>query len=121
MYLHASELAARVNLGKEAEQWLSYEIESEYNFIKWLVISKYNKQFTITYFESFDEGSSDFHDVHEFSVLDPEDAPYGITNEFKSLEDAVDFAVKTYGASANRFVAGGMIQNEYADYLRQSK
>jgi len=120
MYLNASELTARIRLGKAVEQWLSYEREADYSFIKWLTVNGNSKQFTVTYLESFDEGDSDFQDVYEFSVLDPEDAPYGIINEFDSIEDALAFAVEAYGAATDKFVAGGMIQQEYANHLRQS-
>ncbi|KUG07918.1 hypothetical protein [Solirubrum puertoriconensis] len=120
-YLSTAELKARVHLGKEVEQWLSYEQEAEYSFIRWLSIGKDRSQFTITYFESLDEGDQDFHDVHEFSVLDPEDAPYGVTHEFYSVEDALSFAAEAYGASADKFVAGGMIYTEYAKHLLQPR
>ncbi|MBT9393694.1 hypothetical protein KLP40_11015 [Hymenobacter sp. NST-14] len=118
-YLAASELTARLHLGKEVEQWLSHEQEAEYTFIRWMVLSKNKNQFIVTYFESFDEGDEDFHDVHEFSVLDPEDAPYGVTHEFDSVEEALAFAVEAYGAAIDKFVTGGMIQNEYAKHLGQ--
>ncbi|WP_044002232.1 hypothetical protein [Hymenobacter swuensis] len=116
-YLSTPELIARVHLGKEVEQWLSYEKNKEYAFIRWLVIGREKDQFTVTYYESFDEGDEDFYDVSEFSVLDPEDTPYGITHEFDSVEKVLVFAVTTYGASADKFVAGGMIQEEYIKHL----
>jgi hypothetical protein len=119
-YLSTAELEARLHLGKGAEQWLSYVQESEYAFIRWLSIDKDRSQFTVTYFKSFDEGDEGFHDVHEFSVLDPEEAPYGVTHEFNSAVEAIAFVVETYGASADKFVASGMIQDEYAKHLRQN-
>ncbi|TLM97178.1 hypothetical protein [Hymenobacter jeollabukensis] len=116
-YLTILELIARVRLGKEVEQWLSYVQEAESAFIRWLSIGKDKNQFIVTYFESFDEGDEGFHDVHEFSVLDPEDAPYGTGYEFDSVEEALAFATEAYGASIDKFVAGGMIYTEYAKHF----
>jgi hypothetical protein len=120
-YLSVSELVARVHLRKDVEQWLSYTQETEYAYIRWLVIGRDKNLFSVIYHESFDEGNEDVYDVYEFSVLDPEDTPYGVSHEFNSIEDAVAFAIKTYGASADKFVAAGMIQEEYAKYQRQNR
>ncbi|MET4107195.1 hypothetical protein [Hymenobacter sp. UYP22] len=119
-YLYPAELKARVHLGKEIEQWLSYVQETEYSYIRWLSISKDGNQFTVTYFESVDEGDEDFYDVYEFSALDSDEFPDGALNEFNSVEDAVAFAVETYGASADKFLASGMIQDEYSKHRRQN-
>ncbi|WP_324674641.1 hypothetical protein [Hymenobacter sp. GOD-10R] len=118
LYLSSLELVARVHLGKEVEQWLSYYREADYTVIRWLIIYKDESQFTVAYHESFDEGDEGFHDVYEFSALDPDD---DTTHSFDSVEEAVAFAIENYGAAADRFVAGGMIQEEYAKYVRVRK
>lgn len=104
-------------MGKPVEQWLSHVHKADYTVIKWIALNREEKQFGLTYFESFDEGEEDFYDVHEFSVIDPEDAPLGINHVFNTVEAAVAFAVQNYGASANRFVAFGMIAEEYRKHL----
>lgn len=120
-YLSPQELIARVHLGKQDEQWLSYFNEADYTVIKWISVAEEDGQFGVTYFESFDEGDEDFHDVHEFSVIDPKDEPYGTTHLFDSVEAAVAFATESYGASADRFVASGMIGKEYKKYLLEKR
>ncbi len=121
LYLSPQELIARVHLGKEVEQWLSHYNEADYTVIRWISTAKEEGQFGVTYFESFDEGDEEFHDVHEFSVIDPEDEPYGTTHLFDSVEAAVAFAIENYGASAEKFVASGMIYQEYAKHLLKKK
>ena len=121
LYLSPQELIARVRLGKKAEQWLSCFNEADYTVIRWISVAKEEGQFDVTYFESFDEGDENFHDVHEFSVIDPENEPYGITHLFDSVEAAVAFAIENYGASAEKFVASGMIYQEYAKHLLNKK
>jgi len=113
LYLSNLELVARVHLGKEVEQWLSYYRGADYTVIRWLVIYKDEGRFTIAYHESFDEGDEGSHDVYEFSTLDPDD---DITHSFDSIEEAVACAIENYDAAADKFVAGGMIQEEYAKY-----
>ncbi len=114
LYLSSLELVARVHLGKEVEQWLGHFDEADYTVIKWLYITKdAQHQYTVCYAESFDEGDEDWHNVAEFSLLDPDEE---FTDSFASVEEAVAFAVQTYGASAERFVSGGMLPTEYASY-----
>jgi hypothetical protein len=55
--------------------------------------------------------------VHEFSVINPEDEPFGVTHIFETVEAAVAFAVSNYGASAEKFVALGMIAEEYRKHI----
>lgn len=117
LYLSPQELIARVHLGKEVEQWLSYYNEADYTVIRWISVGTEEGQFGVTYFESFDEGDEDFHDVHEFSVIDPEESLHGVTHSFETVEAAVTFAAEQYGASTDRFVAFGMLSEEYRKYL----
>ncbi|WP_143164215.1 hypothetical protein [Hymenobacter daecheongensis] len=120
-YPSPQELIARVHLGKEVEQWLSHYNEADYTVIRWISVAKEEGQFGVTYFESFDEGDEEFHDVHEFSVIDPENEPCGTTHLFDSIEAVVAFAIENYGASAEKFVASGMIYQEYAKHLLKKK
>ncbi|GAB2864386.1 hypothetical protein [Hymenobacter ruber] len=119
LHLSLQELIARVHLGKQVEQWLSHYNEADYTVIRWISVAKEEGKFGVTYFESFDEGDEEFHDVHEFSVIDPEDEQYGTTHLFDSVEAAVAFAIENYGASAEKFVASGMIVEEYRAYLQE--
>jgi hypothetical protein len=113
-YLAKSELLARVRLGKEVAQWLAHVEEVDYTIIKWLSIGKTGNQYYVLYQESFDEGDEEFGDIVEFSPVDP-DADEEAS--FDSAADAIDFAVKQHGASIDKFVAGSMINEEYASYL----
>jgi len=119
MNLTKEQLTSNLRLGKSIEQWLSYIKENDYAIINWLRIDKEkDDMYSVSYFEVFDEGSEEFIDIYEFSKLDP-DEPYGIINTFNSVEESLEFATRTYGASIDKFVSGGMIQEEYRDYLRR--
>jgi hypothetical protein len=114
-YLSPLELAARVRLGKEVEQWLGHSEEVDYTVLRWIYISKDKQQYTINYIESFDDGSEEWTDVTEFSQLDPDEE---VEHSFTSIEEAVEFAVQTYAASKERFLPGGMLHTEYLAYWR---
>jgi hypothetical protein len=114
-YLSPLELAARVRLGKEVEQWLSHSEEADYTVLRWIYISKDKQQYTVNYIESFDDGSEEWTDVTEFSQLDPDEE---VEHSFTSVEEAVEFAVQTYAASRGRFLPGGMLHTEYLAYWR---
>lgn len=117
LYLSPVEIYARLHAGKSVEQWLGHTQDGDETVLQWLSIAAGRRQYSVTYLESFDEGDADWLDVTAFSLVDP-DAEVGPT--FDSVEEAVAFAVNTHSASIERFVAGGMIQQEYANY-RQSK
>ena len=117
-YLTKPELLARIRLGKEAAQWLGHVDEADYSIIKWLTVGKTGSQYYVLYQESFDEGDEEFCDIIEFSLVDP-DADEEDT--FDSAEDAVNFAVEQHGASIDQFVAGSMINEEYARYLEAKR
>ncbi|QDW25197.1 hypothetical protein FFJ24_010395 [Pedobacter sp. KBS0701] len=118
LYLQQEQLKSNLSLGKAVEQWINAEIKEDYVIIKWLRIEKEaDGSYTVTYFECFDEGDENFVDVYEFSMLDP-DYPFGIITSFSSIKDAIDFSVENYGASVLKFVSGGMIQEEYANYSK---
>jgi len=117
-YLTEPELLARIRLGEEAAQWLGHVDETDYSIIKWLTVGKTGSHYYVLYQESFDEGDEEFCDIVEFSLVDP-DADEGAS--FDSAEDAVNFAVEQHGASVDKFVAGSMINEEYARYLKAKR
>jgi hypothetical protein len=113
-YLHFLELTARLHRGKEVDQWLGHVEEADYTVIKWLYIALEPPQhYVVCYVESFDEGEEAWHQVAEFSLLDPDEE---VRHAFESVQEAVACAIHTYGASADRFLPGGMLPVEYATY-----
>lgn len=116
-YLTEDQLKSNLRLGRSVEQWLGSVEEDDYIILKWLRIDKErDESFSVTYFESFDEGSEELLDVYEFSLVDP-DEPFGVINTFSSIADALEFAIITYNASNDKYVSSGMIQEEYRDYI----
>jgi len=116
IYLAKPELLARIRLGKEVTQWLGHVDEADYTIIKWLAVGRTGNQYYVFYNESFDEGDNDFGGVIEFTAVDP-DAD-DTEASFNSAEDAINFTVEQHGASIDKFVAGSMINKEYARYLK---
>ncbi|MDR6735219.1 hypothetical protein [Sphingobacterium sp. 2149] len=70
----------------------------------------------MAYFKSFDEGNEDFLDIYAFSLVDP-DEPFGVIHTLSSVADAVEFADATYKVSPNKYIAAGVIQEEYRYYI----
>ncbi len=117
-YLTKEQLFSILRMGKVVEQWLGPTHEDGFTFLKWFRVEKEKtKNYSVAYFESFDEGNADFADLYEFSPLYP-DKPYGEINSFKSIDQALEFAVNQYHASEDKFVPEGMIQDEYLRYLQ---
>lgn len=116
-YLTEEQLQTSLRLGRSIEQWLGYEHGSDYTILKWLRIDKEkNNEYSVSYFESFDEGSEQLLDIYEFSLLDA-DEPFGVISTLASVDEALKFATETYNAYSNKYVSAGMIQKEYSDYL----
>jgi hypothetical protein len=55
--------------------------------------------------------------VHEFTPYDAE-AEFGTEHTFSTPEEALEYATSNLGANPNRFTGEGMVQMEYADYLK---
>lgn len=117
MYLSSEQLKAALSLGKTVEQWLNIVHEEDYDVLRWLSIEKEkNGQYSVSYFEVFDEGNEDFLDVYEFSYLDP-DVPC-IIDYFDNYKQALTHCIEHYHCQENKFVNAGMIQEEYSNYLK---
>lgn len=116
-YLTEEQLVSNLNIGKSVEQWLSFEMNDDYTVVRWIRIDKEkNGIFSLSYFETFDEGSEDFYDVYEFSPVDP-DVLWGKIDSFDSVEAILKFAADEYDAQIDKYVNAGLIQNEYLNYL----
>ncbi|MEN0056404.1 MAG: hypothetical protein AAGC65_22180 [Mucilaginibacter sp.] len=116
-YLTEEQLRSNLKLGKSVEQWLTYEKRDDYTVLKWLRIdNEKSLQFSVSYFESFDEGDENFLDIYEFSLLDPDEL-FGVINTFDSVEEVLSFVEVKYSALINRFVPAGGIQDEYQRYV----
>ena len=119
-YLSSPELIARLHLGKQVEQWLSYQQEAEYGVIRWLSLYRDKAHtYVLLYLESIDDGDEHDHNVHEFSTVDPDE--FGVEHHFDSAEEAVAYACACYGASADKFVTASMINEEYAQHQRSGQ
>jgi hypothetical protein len=120
-YLTIEQAKSRLSLGKSIEQWLNVSPEEQYTIIKWIKIDKEKDgTFSVAFFESFDEGSDNYVDIYNLSLVEP-DEPYGRIDNFDSIGDALKFAESNYAAKSEKYVTAGMIQEEYIKYQKDSK
>lgn len=120
MARHLSEVQTRtrLNLGKSIGQFLSRQDEADYAIIKWLTIGPgEEKPYGVYYSEVIDEGPENSCDLVELTPADPDDSP--VVDEFDTIEEALVFAATTYGALPDKYVTENMVDDEYADYLRE--
>ena len=75
--------------------------------------------FTLTLYQVFDDGSEDYLDVYSFEQAYPDEEP--VQHSFSTLDAALSFAESSYSAPRNRYVNQAVIQDEYADYLRNTR
>ncbi len=116
-YLLKEQAFQQLIAGRAIEQWLGHLNYEDYRIIKWLRIDREEtSEYSVTYFEVFDEGSNDFLDIYEFSPLDP-DKYYGEISTFNTKEMALDYSINYYKADVEKFVGNGLIQDVYADFL----
>jgi hypothetical protein len=115
-YLTAEQLQAALSSQKAIGQWLPSTLLKNYSILRWLRIDKINgPRYILQYIECFDEGNNNFIDVYDFSPINP-DIPLK-QDSFRSIENALNFAEEKYNAALNRFLLGGLIQEEYRNYL----
>lgn len=109
-HLQAWELAVRLNAGKAIEQWLGARRVDGGRAIRWLRI--HGTQLSV--FDARDEGDGGFFDLYEFTVLRESHDAFG------QSDDALAAAVR-HGAHAERWVNEGVVQDEYADWIRAGR
>jgi hypothetical protein len=114
-HLVKQDLIPLLNQGKSLEQLLPGREEQGVTVIEFVRIERSRKgDFVATHFEVSDDGSPDFLDVYEFSAIDP-DEPFGKSSSFPDASSAIDYSCEKLGASTDRFVLGGLIQDEYRE------
>jgi hypothetical protein len=117
-YLTPSGLERALASGRIVEQWLGARREDDFRVIKWLSIERDRDGSTVLRVcEVLDDGGPDFQDVYEFTPYDAE-AEFGTTQTLGTPEEALEYAISKLGADVNRFTGEGMVQVEYADYLK---
>lgn len=115
-YLIPEQLKTNLSLGKAVEQWLGHQQGDGYVILKYIAVEKErNGEYSLLYIEHIDEGNKDFLDIYDFSYINPDEP--AVINAFDSIEETLDFALNTYGASPDQYVPAGMIQDDYANYL----
>jgi hypothetical protein len=119
-YMSPVQVASQLRGGQALEQWLGHTGAKGCRTIKWLRIKRDRSgRFCVGILECFDDGNPEFLDVYAFEPLDP-DALNGVTSTFEEPEAAIAFATTEGGASIDKFVLGGQIQEMYARFLEQS-
>ena len=118
-FLLPNQAIDQLRAGRAIEQWLGHADFPNYRSIKWLRIDpERNERFNVAVFEVFDDGNSAMLDVYAFEPVDP-DARNGTISSFETPDEAIRHAIAEYGASAEKFVGMGMIQEVYATFLRE--
>jgi len=117
-FLLSNQATDQLKAGRAIEQWLSHNNATNYRSIKWLRIDPERVgTFNLAIFEVFDDGTPEMLDVYSFEPVDP-DLPCGSISAFATPEEAIAAAVQQ-GASAEKFVGMGIIQDLYAAFLNE--
>lgn len=117
IYLEYQEAITYLNMGRTIEQWIGINQLNDATVINWLSIAKTkNDGFSVSYYQSFDEGSENNLDLYEFNMTDPDSV--GTCTLFPDAKSAIEYALQTYCCKYDRFVNSGMIQEEYKMYLQ---
>jgi hypothetical protein len=88
--------------------------------VRWVTIFPHGDRFHVHLIEVQDVGHEDFFDIGEFPPLDPDDDHQGV-RQIGVVDDALTamrLAESLADAAMARWVNVGMVDAEYADYLR---
>ncbi|EDY16957.1 conserved hypothetical protein [Chthoniobacter flavus Ellin428] len=118
-HLTESNIQSALQRGRYVEQLIRPTTINDAGVLRWLELRATDDQFTLTLHEVFDDGSPDYLDVYSFERISPDDDP--MRHSFSTLEDALAFAESSYSAARDRYVNQAVIQDEYADYLRDHR
>ncbi len=113
-YLTLSEAERALGAGRAVEQWLGFRDSQPVRVVSWVACRKARDgAFHVTLFRSFDAGTDDFFDVYSFESADGDEAPTAV---YANPKDALEHAIRDFGAHAERFVNQGLVQDEYRDH-----
>lgn len=122
-YLTDYFLRGALQKGHAVEQFLGGFIHEDGPAIRWLELRRDGSGVAVLLHEALDDGDMGC-DIYEFTALndDPDDL-YDPTAEHHcdSVEQALALAAKLYGASPDRFVNEGVIQDEYEDFVARRR
>ena len=118
-YLTESNIQSALQRGCYVEQLISPTTINDAVVLRWLELRATDDRFTLTLYEVFDDGSEDFLDVYSFEQVSPDEEP--VRHSFFTLNEALSFAETSYSAPRDRYVNQAVIQDEYADYLRNTR
>jgi hypothetical protein len=118
-YLIDPFIRSAISRGRSVEQFLggfSYQGDPA---IRWLSIRADDNGVVLSLYESYDPQEEDFVDVYSFPELEVEQGEAAAEHTCESIEEALALARSTYGASADRWVNDGVVQDEYGDYRKR--
>ena len=118
-HLTESNIESALQRGRYVEQLISPATISDATILRWLELRATDDRFTLTLHEVFDDGSEDDLDVYSFEQVSPDDEP--VRHSFPTLDEVLAFAESSYSAPRDRYVNQAVIQDEYADYLRNHR
>jgi hypothetical protein len=117
-YLAEIDAVSAVRNGRTIEQFLAPRVESNYRALRWVCVKRdRDDTFSASRYEVFDEGDLNHLDLYAFGFVDP-DEPCAERSGLPSAEAALKVAEEQFGADGCRYVNVGIIQDEYADFLR---
>jgi hypothetical protein len=115
-YLTRSECEAALNRGRQIEQFLGGYLEGCDPAIRYAVVRRENERLVATVYEHYEPSDANFFDVGEFRSVQPDSDPED--HYFDSLDEAISFLTYDRGASPDKFVNQGMVDEEYKDYAK---
>lgn len=116
-YLSSYDLKVALNIGKGVEQFIGPMKREGISLLRYLWLVPEDSDYELWVVDCEDVGSEDYVDISSFPTFD-EDPP---THSFQTLDEALSFSQKTYGALPGKWVNQGVVQDEYLDYKRGNK
>jgi len=114
-YLESAFLRSALKLGKAVSQWLPPRSEGNETILRWIDLEPNGEGVRLRYCEVFDAPEMGTYDVGELPPVNP-DEPEGVTEDYSTLEAALEAARRHYGAHDNRYINASMIDSEYKSY-----
>jgi hypothetical protein len=123
-YLARPFIVSALHRGKPVEQFLgAREVDGE-RILRWIELSPASGDAVeIRVRDVYDEGDESYLDLYDFTEVesdddeeDDDDAPSATA---ASLDEAIALCRDRWGADPDRWVNEGVIQDEYADLLRE--
>jgi hypothetical protein len=115
-FLLENQISSFLKVDKSIEQYIDKIEHTNYSGFRWIGIERTKDNYTLVVHKVFDD-SSEMESIYDYSYIEPDDIYGNRIQEFTSLTDALEMAEKLFGATTDKYLPFGFLDEYLIDVL----